>query len=885
VAIGRHTLQLILDAAQSIRSARDLDQTIDRVGRTAQSTAQRADTGFRRLEAALTGAQRSARAADDQLSRVNRTLRTGGESVDVMAARLRVAGREMENYARRVSAAEERQRRLNESMRGGGGALGGLGSALGGGFRDYALGAFAGGVSAAAVTAVVDRLAQFTRESVQAYVEGSRAQVFLETSAKRAGLTVEQTTSEVRKLRREFFLSQTDAESSLATALRVARQANRPELAGELLRATLTNAAAAGINRERVPDLLRQLGTGEDEATDLLLGIGPTQIYQRAALRAGRSVGSFTDEEKRLLRILATIDEARNNQGAVQRYRRSGAGFFDQVSAVAADANRAFGAGIAGPGTIDAIGTGAAGVARGLNVYLGNNAAVERFAQQLIAARPSSRPPTERFDPIADAGKSFQNYVQNAAVLWVQASRTVAAAQIADWRRIADERETLDRTRSVNDPFAGIRFRYEDRRRAIDEADREREIRRLYGAQADEVLATGLEPGTDRRVFVPQTANARELTRITREGEAVEIGRARREITRELSQQLDQLRAQYTGQSNPLKQILLEGEIQAKSLHEQLKKYGPEFSAQARQIEAEAARLRLPAFADALAASSRGQFALDSRIREIADSPYGEAALAVPQNEALRDSRAVRARSLRRILDQIGGRSLPGGEYDEQDELFRDASGAGGANISPAAALERLADAAEAGRIDQSRITIDQQSLLSRAVSSRYFGIQGIREPESPQERIARAFSAAAKFATDLESTGKYDEATIETKRRGYILDALAGTAASDYARSPQFQAQYLQALTKERDEQRTRDAEAIGYAKRTAEALERLTPADGTPSKVAGAAGGETKVSTDVKVDVTVKSKNPLVDAAVDGTPLDLTNVREAVFSGLFGG
>jgi hypothetical protein len=291
----------------------------------------------RDAEAKLSSLERAVARTSGTISRATGTLNQFYGGVGRFATS---ASADLQRLERNATRAADAMRRAQIEARGGGrigGAAGaGIGGGIGAGGRDFLLGAVGGGV-AGATTAALGGASSFVQESVGAYVEGTRATAFLEATAKRTKQSYADLRGEVQLLRREFNLSQRDAETALAQATRVAAMAGRPGGGGDLLRATTRAAAAAGVSPDRVPDLIRQLGTGSDEATDLLLGVNPSTLYKQEAARTGRKESSFSDQERTLIRINAVLKEGNASMAAYNAYLDSAAGKTDRLSALWAD--------------------------------------------------------------------------------------------------------------------------------------------------------------------------------------------------------------------------------------------------------------------------------------------------------------------------------------------------------------------------------------------------------------------------------------------------------------------------------------------------------------------------------------------------------------------
>jgi hypothetical protein len=470
-------------------------------------------------------------------------------------------GATMERNARRVAEIEARQARLNaqNATRAGGG----FGSSVSGGIRDYALGGFAGGFTAGAVSEVVN----FGREAVRAYTEASRAQLFLEGTARRANLSIAEQRREVESLRGAYNLTGQAAAGALAAANRVSAQIGRPEDGPRFLRAVSNLALEAGVRPERVPDLIRMLGTGQDEASDLLFGVNPSTIVKDYARRNRVSYGSIGDQEARRI----VIDEAIRRGTAAEASRRayidSDVGRFDRLTADYEDFKAGAGRGIGyGWGNLrDTFAAGGAGTSAAGLAELRREAARRGYGTQvrLDLTRESgytTRPPLpgvddraamemrERVSQIAgDLVAAFADGAEQAAKRrQVEFARTLEQGE-----RVADAQRYEHRVLFGDRPLEAIRFRYQDRERQIIEEARKDYAQRHFGEQADAVLRSGVDPRTGLPLSGYITRDTTQLLGYNTRTRDVEIDRASQEIRRGLAGQALGFRSQFAGVTDP----------------------------------------------------------------------------------------------------------------------------------------------------------------------------------------------------------------------------------------------------------------------------------------------------------------------------------------------
>jgi hypothetical protein len=422
-----------------------------------------------------------------------------------------------------------------------------------GGSRFGGLGAgFAGGVAAGAAGFAIGEAQQFGRESLQAAIAASRSMTFLENSARRAGLAIADQRREVQNLRRDYALSETDAERALAGAIRAARIGGNAGQGSALLRSTLNLAAGAGIERGRVPDLIGQIARGEDEAFDLLLGRGPSSLYREAAQRTGRRESSFTDFEKAQIRINAVISEGNRELEANARYIDSVAGRYDRLAAAIADVQRATGNAILSRGGIAAIATALV-------------PAVAPFAIQQ-ALRPE---PSGGAGLFSDATAAIGNVGAQGLGLFRRLQREQAERRAADYQeslrqgRVLGEVQRDAALRFDRSPFADIRREYAARAARI-ESDNTVDGRfTSFGARL-----LGLSAAEEQRAIAERTGDVR-------------FG---------LGQQAFGIRSRYGAAISPAAQAIAEAQSERLRLVRETANLGGEFGAERAALLLEQAR-------------------------------------------------------------------------------------------------------------------------------------------------------------------------------------------------------------------------------------------------------------------------------------------------------
>lgn len=401
---------------------------------------------------------------------------------------------------------------------GGGGLLGG-GAAFAAGPAGVALG------TVAAVAGVVT-------SSIPYGVESYRAGQFLESAGARAGISAAEQQRLLLGLRVRFGLSETDAQTSLAQALRVAGQAGLGNRGAEFLTATLRAAQASGIGRERVPDILRQIGTGQDEATDLLLGVNPSTLYERAARAQGRSAASLSDLEKAQIRVNAVIAEGNKSVEASGRYAESAAGKYDRLTAAADDLWSMIGRG--------AVSVLTAGITVPEEAGTGSTSFWSRLVGGAVRAGGGL---------VGQGLAAVSGYFARRGAGVTAGLEAVGREEFATANALA-----LLQARS---PLDQIRARYDAREREIDERYK------------DDPLSAG-------------RAAAITGNRVLR---STELDRTRADITNALQQQLDALAARNAGERNPVVRIFAEGANEARKVAREIANLGPEFAAFGQQAQ------------------------------------------------------------------------------------------------------------------------------------------------------------------------------------------------------------------------------------------------------------------------------------------------------------
>lgn len=173
-----------------------------------------------------------------------------------------------------------------------------------------------------------------TRELIQSYREAASAQRFLQSVVRETGGSYEAAQKQAESFARSVGLSVSDAQRFQAQARLTLEQAGRPSglNADALSRGVADLAAARGVDRGRIPDLLRSILTNDESLNALGLPNPQTLIQQRLAARGLKP--SDLSEAQRNAEILAGVMEAANrNIGEAAKSMDSAIGRLDQLNA------------------------------------------------------------------------------------------------------------------------------------------------------------------------------------------------------------------------------------------------------------------------------------------------------------------------------------------------------------------------------------------------------------------------------------------------------------------------------------------------------------------------------------------------------------------------
>lgn len=560
---GRDELELFLDEAPAVRAAKQIQKSQEDLGRTMGQTAKTFDQSY---AAAFSNVQRSSDA----------TARKIKHDADEANSKLRT---------------------LNQ------------------GFKDVALGSFAGGFTAAAVATALQQTLQFAQAAGQAYLEGNRAATFLESTTKRYNLTLSETQAQVARLRKEYNLSQTDAEQALGQATRAAAIAGDPTKGYALLTGATNLAEASGVTKDRIPDIIRQIASGQDEAFDALFGKNPSNFYDEWAKANGRTSASLTDLEKAQIRVNTVVNAGATYVKEHETHVASAAGQWERWTAALADFQRQ--AGEQGIGLVSGI---IDNTARGIERILTGRRPEDPTPAELAAAAEANR-------------KNQADYAARANAPAEAAARLRAQQQQA----LRDIQSGLD---------------YAERARAARDDGPLADIRRATKAEVDRIIKANTDNGQLSGAGAIQIAFAQAF------GQADEAKRAL-EINKQLDTQLADMKAKYSGDQNPLTQLALSGRREMDALIETLKKLGPEFEAQSALIIEAARKVQNLNFAKGLVGSVLDISNIQARIDEL--TPVLTSALATGQYGQITDQFTVResykketeVEKAKRILDAL----------------------------------------------------------------------------------------------------------------------------------------------------------------------------------------------------------------------------------------
>lgn len=718
---GRTELELFLDNAQASRAARSLEADFDRVGKSVSKVA---GTFDRELTASAT---RTSRVIQTQFTQWGRYF----ESTTRYAEGL---GRRMQFIEQQTKQATEAMRAFNVEQRGGGRiASPGVGAAaagIGGQIQQGAAGYFIGGGVAGATIFALSAVTDFAKDSGAAYLEATRGAAFLEATANKTGQSYRALRREVDSLNDSFAISRNEAQTSLAQAERLVSRVGLAGRGGDLVRAVLRSEVGAGLGPEATPTILAGLASGEEEQYRKLFGETPSVSYKRALRGTGRSIDSLTEEEKAVIRINRAFEDGNANLEAYNRYLQSAAGTSDRIDAIWKDIKTQTGEFAAS--------------------FFGANGGVVGYA-----ARNEPHPdPQNPFVGIASAYRAavagggalvggVVDFLTGAAKYGREQEKVLRPG--ADLLDLLQARTPLDRIRVEGDIRArGIIDKYAD------------------------------DPATRGRLL-SQNAQRTQL----------EIGEASRQIFQQLDTQIATLKLKYVGADNPIAALIMQGRLEMQALNREVAKLGPEFAEKGTEAKEALARVQALGVASLRGQTSLEVSTLQGRLRDLDRARYGTAGLAPSSFERAADAAALESRGLDALLERLGGRSAAGPDISATDQLFRDALGRGGYGTSTKAGRARLLEAALAGKVDLSSLSIDQQSLVAGLALERRGALQ--YDIGSQQSRLSDIISNAAtarrEFESALDVFGPAERAKRgEAYERGKLLEGFGGVSAADLA-------------------------------------------------------------------------------------------------------
>jgi hypothetical protein len=347
------------------------------------------------------------------MARINREATAlaqsrGGPAVAQRERELTAALRDQVAQVQRLAGEHERLQRVRGGGSGGGGGFfegysqGGGGIPFGlanlGGLRGLSGAGVAGlgiGVGVGAAVAVGAAGFQQAAEAISVAREAAAAQRFLAASARNAGVAYGDAAAGAILLERDLALTRDQARRVQAQALRVASVVGRPQDAALLARSVGAAAAGSGLDTTDLSQYFTAILTGEDTQFEKLTGRSPSVLYSDAGRRQGRSAGSFSDQEKLMIRYNALIQEGARNMQLLSERTNSAIGQLDRLY------NRFVGVtAVAG----DAIATALGPAARGAN-YVADFASGVPYSE--IAARSAGEVEANR--------RGFGGYLLNVA--------------------------------------------------------------------------------------------------------------------------------------------------------------------------------------------------------------------------------------------------------------------------------------------------------------------------------------------------------------------------------------------------------------------------------------------------------------------------------------
>ena len=504
---GRDELELFLDDAPAVKAAKSIQKSYDDLAKQLAATARTFDQNY---AAAFGNVQRAS----------EQTARKIKHDADEANTKLRT---------------------LNQ------------------GFKDFALGSFAGGLSANAVATALQQTLQFAQSAGQAYLEGNRAATFLESTTKRYNQSLVETQAQVARLRKEYNLSQTDAERALGQATRAAAIAGDPSKGFALLTGATNLAEASGVTKDRIPDIIRQIASGQDEAFDALFGKNPSNFYDEWAKANGRTSASLTDLEKAQIRVNTVVTAGATYVKEHETHVASAAGQWERWTAALADFQRQ--AGEQGIGLVSGL---IDNTARGVERILTGRRPEDPTAAELAAAAEANR-------------KNQADYAAKANAPAEAAARLRAQQEQA----LRDIQSALD---------------YAEKARAARDQGPLADVRRATKAEIDRILKANTDNGQLSGAGLAQIGIAASFG-------AADEAKKILEVNKQLDAQLAEMKAKYSGDQNPLTQLAISGKREMDALIETLKKLGPEFEVQSTAVIAAAAKLQNLNFAKGLVSS------------------------------------------------------------------------------------------------------------------------------------------------------------------------------------------------------------------------------------------------------------------------------------------
>ncbi|MCZ8012018.1 MAG: hypothetical protein ACK5N1_01235 [Gemmatimonas sp.] len=177
-----------------------------------------------------------------------------------------------------------------------------------------------------AVMAAIGRVRDLVVQSFDAYDALATSQRKLEGTSRLTGLSMDYLQSIVEKGRKEFGLSQIQANDYASEVAKLAVASGNAGRATDLLTGFLNVGAARGLSASESLQAASQAIVGIDEGTDRLFGKNPSALWKDYESVIGKSAGKFTDMDKQAALAFAVLNGGNKVVGAYGEFLGSAQG-------------------------------------------------------------------------------------------------------------------------------------------------------------------------------------------------------------------------------------------------------------------------------------------------------------------------------------------------------------------------------------------------------------------------------------------------------------------------------------------------------------------------------------------------------------------------------